>query len=455
MAFAGFPPSEKLLLIRRLIEERMKGSLFARWFLNVGDADDVTLMGTPEATIVTIVETYHVLREQGASAASALSAIEEHRSIRSPRSSQIGSDLEAYVRSRVRLEHRSGKQLSDRDISRACFIANALAEKHISQESEPTQAARAEHIPDQPTGASEEHKADFGFVCSLPESGSQELAGFYGLRQGYGFIYFEHPKTIGETKGFPSPYEYPQVIVVFNEENNPILIVRSEQNASGTLFLCSLDEKGTHTNWGPISPMSRDDFAKEANKIVTQIKLETANAETSRRLPGAEEVAKINILPPLLAEWYALPLFPDDFRNEIALLKKEDALLDKIRKIDPDLALGLSLRRHAAKEEAGGGGVLKHKNPVIEKLNAEFHSLPLFDDTGLATGLDEAGQACLAKIREIDPDLASDLLSQFHERQHKLKIKSRNFSMNGIHCLSFPPMMTTKKPENSALAKSE
>jgi hypothetical protein len=272
MAFAGFPPSEKLWLIRKLIEERTKGSLF----LNVSDVDDVTLMGSPEATIVTIVETYHVLREQGVSAASALSEIEEHRSIMSPRASQIGSDLEAYVRNRVRLEHRSGKQLSDRDISRASFMANALVERHTLQERKPTQAAKAEDVPDQPTGASEEHKPDFGFVCGLPNSGSQLLE-YFKSDQGEEFYYYEHPKTIGEANGFPSPYEYPQVIVVLNEKDDPILIVRSEQNPSGTLFLCSLDAKGTHTNWGPISPMSRDDFAKKASEIVTQIKNETAS----------------------------------------------------------------------------------------------------------------------------------------------------------------------------------
>ena len=119
------------------------GSLSARWSLDLSDVDDVILMGSPEATIVTIVESFHVRREQGASAASALSAIEEQRSITLPRASQIGSDLEAYVRSRVRLEHRSGNQLSDRDISRACFLANALAERHLLQERESTPGASA------------------------------------------------------------------------------------------------------------------------------------------------------------------------------------------------------------------------------------------------------------------------------------------------------------------------
>jgi hypothetical protein len=80
MAFAGFPMSEKLWLVRKLIEERTKDGPFARWSPNVSDLDEVTLMGSPEATIVTIVENFHLLREQGASAASAILAIEEQRS---------------------------------------------------------------------------------------------------------------------------------------------------------------------------------------------------------------------------------------------------------------------------------------------------------------------------------------------------------------------------------------
>jgi hypothetical protein len=291
MAFAGFPPSEKLLLIRKLIEERMKDSLFARWFGdNLNHLDDVALMGSPEATIVTIVETYHVLREQGVSAASALSAIEEHRSIRSPRASQIGSDLEAYVRKRVRLEHSSGKQLSDRDISRACFLANAFAERHISQEREPTQAASAEHIPDQPTGASEKHKPDISrpFALAAPDPGSKVLASFTDRARGRRLFYYEHPKTFGEARGFVSPYEYPQVALVLTEKEDPILIVRSEQDSSGTLFLCSLDAKGTHTNWGPTSPMSLDDFVKQVIKIETKIKNETASVA-----PKEDEVSTL------------------------------------------------------------------------------------------------------------------------------------------------------------------
>jgi hypothetical protein len=148
-------------------------------------------------------------------------------------------------------------------------------EKHILQERKPTQAARAEHIPDQPTGASE-HKHDVRFAYALPNPGSQLLE-YFKSDQGEGFYYYEHPKTLGGANGFEPPYDYPQMIVILNDKDDPFLIVRSEQNPSGTLFLCSLDTRGTHTNWGPISPMSRDDFVKEADKIVTQIKNETAS----------------------------------------------------------------------------------------------------------------------------------------------------------------------------------
>jgi hypothetical protein len=66
-------------------------------------------------------------------------------------------------------------------------------------------------------------------------------------------------------------------VIVVKRGHDPVLIIRSEKNPSGALFLCSLDVRGTHTNWGQISPMSRDNFVKEADKIVMQIKEDTAS----------------------------------------------------------------------------------------------------------------------------------------------------------------------------------
>jgi hypothetical protein len=68
-----------------------------------------------------------------------------------------------------------------------------------------------------------------------------------------------------------SPYKYPQVVVV-SDEQRPLIIIRSEQNPSGSLFLCSLDAKGAHENWGPVSRMNRDDFVKRAGEVLMRIK---------------------------------------------------------------------------------------------------------------------------------------------------------------------------------------
>jgi hypothetical protein len=59
--YAGIPLAEKLWLVRKLVEERTKQSLFGRLFLNVQKVDDAVVMGTPEGTIVTIVDTYYLL----------------------------------------------------------------------------------------------------------------------------------------------------------------------------------------------------------------------------------------------------------------------------------------------------------------------------------------------------------------------------------------------------------
>jgi hypothetical protein len=177
------------------------------------------------------------------------------------------------------LEHRSGKPLSDRDISRACFIANAFAERHTLQEPKPTQAAKAEDVTDQPTGASEEHKPNLWFISELPNPDCSHPLASFKADSGEMYYYYKHPKLIGAVavKGYKPAYEYPQVMVV-RRGPDPVLIVRTEKNPSGALFLCSLDEMGTHTNWGQTTPMSRDNFVKQADKIVTQIKNETGSA---------------------------------------------------------------------------------------------------------------------------------------------------------------------------------
>ena len=98
-----------------------------------------------------------MLREKGASNEAAVAAIEDHRSNLIPGNLRGSLALEDYVRYRVRLEHRSGRQISDRDISRACFLASALAEKFIAGD------PQSKRRPDQT-----EHIADLMFISELP-----------------------------------------------------------------------------------------------------------------------------------------------------------------------------------------------------------------------------------------------------------------------------------------------
>ena len=103
--YAGMLPAEKLRLVRKLLEERTKQSFLGRLFLNVHKIDDTTVMGTPEGTIVTIVDTYYIFRKGGVSSAEALAAIENYRSTLIRGKMPNGADLSDYVKYRVRLEH--------------------------------------------------------------------------------------------------------------------------------------------------------------------------------------------------------------------------------------------------------------------------------------------------------------------------------------------------------------
>jgi hypothetical protein len=64
-SFTAIPLTEKLRLIRALVEQRTKEGFFGRLFLDGKNVDDETVMGTPEATVVTIVETYYSLLASG------------------------------------------------------------------------------------------------------------------------------------------------------------------------------------------------------------------------------------------------------------------------------------------------------------------------------------------------------------------------------------------------------
>src|SRR5207248_11772590 len=103
--------------------------------------------------------------------------------------------------------------------------------------------------------------------------------------------YYENPRTIGSVvTGTEFGYKCPQVVEISDQENRPIMMIRSEQNASGRIFLCSLDYKGGHENWGPVTVMSRDDFVKRVLDVMFQMKQGNPGSATSNQTSGSREV---------------------------------------------------------------------------------------------------------------------------------------------------------------------
>lgn len=85
----------------------------------VDTAPDEVILGTPEGTIVSIVETFYDLHNQGAPFEEAIEFIEFHRNLHipSPQADLSFKSLNSYVTYRIRLEYTTGIQLHSTDIA--------------------------------------------------------------------------------------------------------------------------------------------------------------------------------------------------------------------------------------------------------------------------------------------------------------------------------------------------
>lgn len=118
-------PHIKLELIRGLLRRRVQKSLIAPFLGNVDNLTEYELMGVPEATIVTIVETQLPLEASGLSEAEIFSAIESHRSSVGTGKIPKNLTLFKYVKYRLEIEHHRGISLRDDEIH---FCINAASE---------------------------------------------------------------------------------------------------------------------------------------------------------------------------------------------------------------------------------------------------------------------------------------------------------------------------------------
>ena len=92
---------------------------------NINSLSESVLMGLPEATIVTIVETYWQLKGQGVSEEEILEKIENHRaSLGDSGTLPSQLTLSNYIKYRLKLEHSQGAPISSAFIDEAIQEAN-------------------------------------------------------------------------------------------------------------------------------------------------------------------------------------------------------------------------------------------------------------------------------------------------------------------------------------------
>jgi hypothetical protein len=274
--FEGLPAEQKYGLIRKFLDKRIKENLLLRSLGSVQSMSDVEVIGTPEGTIVTIVESFRVMRELGMSDDAIFAAMEAHRASLGRGRMPRNVDLTQYVRYRLRLDHNTGQQLTDDQISMVVTITENFIAKfcneHPSEDTNQTQTEDSHFTP---------HPY---FMSELPHPEANKPLGTFKSRRGDTSLrYYENPHTIGAiVSGIAPAYRYPQLVVV-SDEDSPLAIFRIEQNASGACFLCSLDANGKHDNYGQCSMTDRDSFVKKVGQVMKQIKWSGKHVKSGAR----------------------------------------------------------------------------------------------------------------------------------------------------------------------------
>ena len=136
--FLGIPPQQKVWLIRTLLEDRAKILGLAT---TMGSLDDWQLVGLPEGTIVTIVETYIVMRGLAVAEEEIFSSIERYRSAAITGNMPRDVDFKSYIKYRIQLEHRHG--ISDDAVEKAIEITSAFIARFCQPDGDGRRESRA------------------------------------------------------------------------------------------------------------------------------------------------------------------------------------------------------------------------------------------------------------------------------------------------------------------------
>lgn len=110
----GRKPKDKIGLIRELVKERVENDTFVKHLVELENLSNFELMSLPEATIVTIIESYMILtKKQGISSEEALDLIENHRAMSISGELPSPLTLRNYIKYRLDLEHSHGAPLAE------------------------------------------------------------------------------------------------------------------------------------------------------------------------------------------------------------------------------------------------------------------------------------------------------------------------------------------------------
>src|ERR1700738_3973491 len=234
------PLEEKVFIIRKLVEERERSPL-ARFFVPyLKDMSAQAAMASPEGTIVTIIDGYHHLRSTGDSATEALTAIERFRSTMFPGRMPRGCGLEEYIKYRVRLEHRRGRQMSDWEISRAISVTTGVIERFFppkhGEGSGPLKRGSGEYSP-------------IPFSPNLPDVTKSIPIKAYSTDSSYMLLLSQDVAPIGGGDFI----KYKFVMTLIDKRDNQLRCVVTLENSSvASNVLCVFGADGSHSNFGSL-----------------------------------------------------------------------------------------------------------------------------------------------------------------------------------------------------------
>lgn len=261
---------QKLQLIRALLKKRAEKSFVARLLGNVEslfEYSDVELMGSPEATVVTIVETYLELHHQGVPDDEIFEAIERHRQTTGRGQLPKPLNLDSYIKYRLRIEHRSRKRMNNEEIDFAIFAARNFLVEFLRPSNLPEVTARP------PSRAlSFEIDPSFQITGNMPDvTQSEPIRAFRAAD--YMILFLKDVLPVAEQLGSnPMQLRFTYVmIVVDTATRRPVYFVTLEKSMMGANFLCTLNSQGGHANLGVQESLSNEEaFLTKALSLIKQ-----------------------------------------------------------------------------------------------------------------------------------------------------------------------------------------